>query len=319
LLHWTHVTIAAMHLHHLEKKYGIRINLFDWSGDDYETGTLNALIKIEATDVGRILLESIAYQIRHNPGNAMNGILEVRPYAEEDCNASTEAGSTTKRGHIIKPVVHFWPKAYAQGGACSKYLEDHKDETGGILPDETLFHEFVHAFRMASGAATVAPLVKGGLLDYQDAEEFIAVLVTNIYLTDPSNKTHSNLRRDHVSFKTLESDLAQSFTFFRSSVSTYRLVEKFCKENPAFTKNLARVKASFNPIAAFYKDPMQAWLYANSEVSESRDALGPESWDNYQELRKYSATTGDPDAGKAFLKRLGQKAPETKRVNGKGS
>ena len=41
-----------MHLHHLEKKYGIRINLLDWSGDDYETGTLNALIKIEGTQRG---------------------------------------------------------------------------------------------------------------------------------------------------------------------------------------------------------------------------------------------------------------------------
>jgi hypothetical protein len=306
-----------MHLHYLEKKYGIRINLFDWSGDDYETGTLNALIKIEATDVGRILLESIAYQIRHNPGNVLNGILEIRPYAEGDCNGSTAPDTTTKRGRLIKPVVHFWPKAYAQGGACSKYLEDHKDETGGILPDETLFHEFVHAFRMASGAATVAPLVKGGLLNYEDEEEFIAVLVTNIYLTDPSNKTHSNLRRDHVSFKNLESDLAQSFTFFRSSVSTYRLVEKFCRENPAFTKNLAGVKASFNPIAAFYKDPMQAWIFANSEASESRDALGPNSWDTYQELRKYSTASGGPDAEKAFKKWLGKKAPELKRVNGR--
>ena len=71
---------------------------------------------------------------------------------------------------------------------------------------------------MASGAATVAPLVQGGLLNYQDEEEFIAVLVTNIYLTDPSSKDPSKLRRDHISFKTLESDLAESFTFFRSSV-----------------------------------------------------------------------------------------------------
>ena len=112
-------------------------------------------------------------------------------------------------------------------------------------------------------------------MNYEDEEEFIAVLVTNIYLTDPSNKAHSNLRRDHISFKRLESDLTESFTFFRSSVSTYRLVEKFCRENPAFTKNLAEVKASFNPLAAFYKDPMQAWIYANSEASETRDALVP--------------------------------------------
>jgi hypothetical protein len=136
------------------------------------------------------------------------------------------------------------------------------------------------------------------------------VLVTNIYITDPSNKSHSNLRRDHVSFKTLESDVAESFTFFRSSVSTYRLVEKFCRQNPAFTENLAEVKASFNPIAAFYKDPMQAWIYANSRASESRDASGPDSWDDYNELRKYSSMTSLQDPEKAFEKWLGKKLPK---------
>jgi len=63
------------------------------------------------------------------------------------------------------------------------------------------------------------------------------------------------------------------------------------------------VKASFDPIAAFYQDPMQAWIYANSEASESRDALGPDAWDTYSEMRKYSATS--PWAGngeKSFQK-----------------
>ena len=300
-----------MNLHYLEKKYGIRINLLGWSGDAYETGTLQALIKIESTDTGRMLLESIAYHIRVHPGNLAHGILEIRPYAEGDCNASTAPDITTKAGRMIKPVVHFWPKAYTTGGSCSKYLDDHKDETGGVLPDEALFHEFVHAFRMAAGVATLAPIARGGLSNYEDEEEFIAVLVTNIYITDPSNKSHSGLRRDHVSFKSLESDLDQSFTFFRSSVSTYRLVERFCRENPGFTKNLAQVKASFNPIAAFYQDPVQAWIYANSEASESRDALGPDDWDIYSEMRKYSADS--PWAGngeKVFKKWFGQKTPK---------
>jgi len=298
---------ADMHLHYLEKKYGIRINLFGWSGDEYETGTLNALIKIESTDVGRLLLQSIAYHVRNNPGNLAHGILEIRPYAEGDCNGSTVPDVTTKAGRMIKPVVHFWPKAFAKGGACSKYLEDHKDETGGIFPDETLFHEFVHAFRMASGKATVAPIVQGGLLNYETEEEFIAVLVTNIYLTDPSNKSHSSLRRDHVGTKTLESDVAESFTFFRSSVSTYRLVEKFCKENPAFTKNLAEVKAAFNPIAAYYKEPIQAWIYANSQAAETRDAVGPDAWDAYGKMLKYA--NPNPAADKFLNKWFGKKAP----------
>jgi hypothetical protein len=76
-------------------------------------------------------------------------------------------------------------------------------------------------------------------------------------------------------------------------------------------KNLAEVKASFNPIAAFYKDPMQAWVYANSEASETRDTLGPDGWDTYQELRKYSTASLRPngaDAEKTFKKWLGKKA-----------
>jgi hypothetical protein len=283
-----------MKLHFLEKKYGIRINLLDWSGDDYETGTLNALIKIDRSDVGRALLESIAYHVKHHPGNLAKGILEIRPYAQGDCNASSDPDLTTKRGVQLKPVVHFWPKAYVQGGACSSYLERHRDEIGGILPDEALFHEFVHALRMASGKSTDSThtsFTKGGLIDYDNEEEFIAVLVENIYITDPTNKPASTLRRDHASFRSLESDLDESFTFFRSSVSTYRLVEKFCKENPGFTKKLAKVKSSFNPVAAFYQDPKRARMYSDSLAARIRDDLGPEAWDQHQEdERKYRET-----------------------------
>ena len=101
--------------------------------------------------------------------------------------------------------------------------------------------------------------------------------------------------------------MAKSFTFFRSSVSTYRLVERFCKENPAFTKNLAEVKAAFNPIAAYYKEPIQAWIYANSQASETRDAVGPDAWDMYGEMLKYANPS--PAADKILNKWFGKKAP----------
>jgi hypothetical protein len=164
---------------------------------------------------------------------------------------------------------------------------------------------------MASGAATVAPITQGGLSNYQDEEEFVAVLVTNIYSTDPSNKSHSRLRRDHVSFKTLESDLDQSFTFFRSSVSTYRLVEKFCGENPAFTKNLAQVKASFNPIAAFYQDPMQAWIYANPK----RPNRGMPSALTPGTLIANCGNTARRVPGRVTAKKFSRNGPVTNRRN----
>ena len=77
----------------------------------------------------------------------------------------------------------------------------------GSLADEALFHELVHAFRMASGKstdATHAPFTRSGLSDCDNEEEFIAVLVTNIYISDPPNKPASTLRRDHHSFGVLE-------------------------------------------------------------------------------------------------------------------
>ena len=86
-------TLATSHLHVIEKKYGIRINLLRWSGDNYEAGTLNALIKIDSTKVGQILLNSIAYHVRHHPKNSpknsLNGVLEIRPYGDGGCQALT--------------------------------------------------------------------------------------------------------------------------------------------------------------------------------------------------------------------------------------
>jgi hypothetical protein len=277
------------HLHFIEKKYGIRINLLRWSGDNYEAGTLNALIKIDSTKVGQILLNSIAYHVRHHPRNSLNGVLEIRPYGDGGCQALTSPANTSSAGKQTKPVVQFWPKAYATGGACLKYLERYKEETAGVLPDEALFHELVHAFRMLSGASKspdASPLTQGGLKNYEDVEEFIAILVTNIYIADPSNRSSSSLRRDHVSYKKLEPDLADSFTFFRSSVLTYRCVEQFCRQNPSFTKNLSQVKAAFNPIAAFHQNPTKAWTYSNSIEAKKRDSMGPDDWDVYNEIKK---------------------------------
>ena len=60
---------------------------------------------------------------------------------------------------MIRRVVQFWPKAYTKEGACSKYLEAHKDETGGILPDETLFHEQAGKERLVRIVAMLTKLL----------------------------------------------------------------------------------------------------------------------------------------------------------------
>jgi len=113
--------------------------------------------------------------------------------------------------------------------------------------------------------------VRGGLASYDGTEEFIAVLTTNIYVSDPSNGSKTGLRRDHHGFTKLEEGLAGSFEFFRSSKNAFTLVDQFSPENPAFTKWISEVKAPFNPIAAYCSDKAKAQRRSNGAVALVRD------------------------------------------------
>jgi hypothetical protein len=97
----------------------------------------------------------------------------------------------------------------------------------------------------------------------------------------------------------------------RSAFNQKEISTLGCSDRKPLERKAVRRKQLLNPIAAFYKDPMQAWIYANSQASETRDALGPDSWDSYNELRKYSSTSlQSVDPEKAFKKWLGKKAPK---------
>ncbi len=63
----------------------------------------------------------------------------------------------------------------------------------GMNPDEILFHEMVHAIRATQGVSTTGFKMSN---DYDNQEEFTAVVVTNIYL---SEKKQTALRANHGS------------------------------------------------------------------------------------------------------------------------
>jgi hypothetical protein len=63
----------------------------------------------------------------------------------------------------------------------------------GMNPDEVLFHEMVHAVRAIQGVSTSTFKMGGG---YDNAEEFAAVVVTNVYM---SEKKQTALRANHGS------------------------------------------------------------------------------------------------------------------------
>lgn len=238
----------------------------------YIAGVRTHLSRIEGTESGRVLLNSIRFWHINVP---------ITPYddSQEPCNATVDRQHDPVSG-IVYPTVRYSPATYARGSSCARALAE-MGQTAAGLPQEVLFHELVHAFRVISKTARPKPIYtydpsQGGLHRYDNDEEFIAVLLTNIYISDPSNRNKSSMRADHQSKNTLQKELAGSFEFFRSGASTFRVVDKFCKQNPGLTGAMAKVAAPFNPLAAYYQDREKAMRYSTQPLAHERDAKGYE-------------------------------------------
>jgi len=254
-----------------ETNYGIRIAATGLSGTrarTFEQNTRKHLSWIDGTKVGRLLLRGIGWHARNNPGNLAGGVVTISPYTGTDCNATVSNSTSTATGWS-RPSVTYSPHAFNHTGACYTQLR-RKSTNRGLYPDELLFHELVHAFRGTAARFRGLP-VSGGLVNYNGTEEFIAILVTNIYVSDPSNGSKTGLRKDHKAFAPLEDYLSGSLDFYRSSQNAFTLIDQFCRENPAFTRWVAAVKAPFNPLAVYYGNPAAARAASGSATALLRD------------------------------------------------
>jgi hypothetical protein len=122
------------------------------------------------------------------------------PYEFDDCNAE----ATTASLDSPQPVVLFSPATRASGCSNGK---------AATLPHEVLYHELVHALRQISGHLHRHKVINK-LVPYTNTEEFLAVLATNIFISDVTNHWKTSLRADHTSHATLDPALADSFRFF---------------------------------------------------------------------------------------------------------
>ena len=98
------------------------------------------------------------------------------PYEENDCNAEEVAVTQGSS----QSVVLFTPAT--RGSSCSLGKP-------ATLPQEILVHELVHSLRRVSGHMHQNWLNnKLGLISgYGNTEEFLAILVTNIFISDVTN------------------------------------------------------------------------------------------------------------------------------------
>jgi hypothetical protein len=228
-------------------QYNIAVNPVGLAGAaalTYTRKVTEHLTWIHRTTSGRILLASTKFHGR---------AVIIQPYTGGNCNA---LASSQMVGGVMQGMVWYSPDTFSVHGACSatKSAKNH-----GLYWDEILFHELVHVFRRVSGKYSRLP-VFGGLNKYTNSEEFVAVLLTNIYISDRSNKIKSGLRRNHKSFDALEPKLAQPWGFFTSGQQAFGLIQGFVTDNPGISRRIANDVASapFNPIADYFADRHKA-------------------------------------------------------------
>src|SRR5262249_20441480 len=205
------------------------------------------LMWIYRTKMGKILLAAIKY----------HGLpVEIQPYTGTGCNAS--GGGRIVDG-ALEGFVAYSPNTFALHGPCSATKLKATKKNRGLLGDEILFHELVHVFRNVSRKWSQRALT-GALFQYTDTEEFIAVMVTNIYISDRTNRIKTGLRGSHKGYGPLGAKFSKGVGFFARGSRIFELVKKFCEDNPGFTTRVATEvgDAEFNPLADYYLTPDQA-------------------------------------------------------------
>lgn len=241
--------------------WGTTVNVDQWF-----KSTEDNLRKVGNVKTGKMLLQAIL-----DSGFS----IIMQPLLWEECNAHG-AGAQGFTNQAVKGVVKFDATVFEKGSHCFKTRLAEKYNRGGKA-DEVLFHEMVHALRggmQLTGAKIVIDRepVSGGLWRYSTGEEFIAVVLTNIYISDETNKGSSGLRGGHRGKMPLEKYFAHSLCFFASSTQILPQLEKFRSEHTKLFDNIAKVNAPFNPIKMLAENPKAVERITKAKATIAHEA-----------------------------------------------
>lgn len=195
--------------------------------------------------------------------------IDVYPLREHECNA--HGGFPGKRvvdGRDYQGQLQYNPDVYMKGSAC--YKRQHRPF--GHEPDQVLFHELIHAHRMASWLLPHYEKLIAGVSGYKNDEEFLAVVLTNIYISETKGK---GLRADYISHGELKGPLSSSIGFFATSPSVLRILTEFQRDQEFLFNEMAKIKAPFNPLAAMQEHPHEVRRASYSKESIQRERTAP--------------------------------------------
>ncbi|WP_376095293.1 hypothetical protein ACE7GA_02785 [Roseomonas sp. CCTCC AB2023176] len=174
------------------------------------------------------------------PFNATAGATDLAAATMKDTTALDGKGALPKAGQArtigtgagSDTIISFTPGVFtAKPG----------NPTGpGTSGDEILLHEMVHGIRQMMGRS-VREAVAGnpGMDNY---EEFVAILVTNIFRSESGQ---TQMRQDHHGFVALSGAAANPATF-KATYSAY--LSYMATEQPRLCQNLRQVTCAFNPL-----------------------------------------------------------------------
>jgi hypothetical protein len=170
--------------------------------------------------------------------------IEVFPLQRDECNAHGYfMGQKIDKGRSYRGHLKYNPDVFMKGSLC--YQRRHR--SFGHEADQVLFHELIHTHRSASSLLPAHDELHGGLAGYWNEEEFLAVVLTNIYISETKGK---GMRGDYLSYGELKGPLSSSIGFFASSPQVLAILARFEKDQEFLFNELAKVKADFNPLAA---------------------------------------------------------------------
>jgi hypothetical protein len=163
--------------------------------DSYKRQIVRCLKHIQSYPTGRALLDQF--------GNGRPSFTRIRPYNMDGANAQTVPDDIDDQKYIaarggrlsFDPKRSELSKIVGKGGGANcdvlfspevaealqkKTRKAHHGHAPAMAADEVLYHELVHASRMIAGVMNMTPTDHW----YQDAEEYLAVILTNIYVSD---------------------------------------------------------------------------------------------------------------------------------------
>ncbi len=240
---------------------------------DYQAQVRATLDYLARSDTGMVLLNAIKRTGKE---------IVISPYTGTDCNANaieTDRAAATPKGEDVlmggssfeqmkepswlrdaldlphdtvqgtgagsNSNVHFSPAMFGYGstGPCASLAG-----MPGASPSQALFHELSHAYRQANGRMHTRPTI-GGSVRYTNMEEFFAVVISNVLISDPTYAAgNRTLRADHAGFNALAPALSTSQGFV-SHTPNRNMMRELVQGDPALSKALAGVKSAFNPFA----------------------------------------------------------------------